>query len=136
GGWGRAEKIQGPYDDGAQGQCAHNHQPTPLHQVEAGFNEEVAELLLKHKADINAKDDAGATPLHYAAEAGKVPAVRWLLTKGAVTDIKDEEGYTPEARARRGQKHVRSDDGVTFYAPMPANQEIQRMLQNRGAKFE
>ena len=134
--WGRPEMIKWLLANGAEVSAADNHKQTALHKLVAGFNEEVAELLLKHKADINAKDDAGATPLHYAAEAGKVPAVRWLLTKGAVTDIKDEEGYTPEARARRGQKHVRSDDGVTFYAPMPANQEIQRMLQNRGAKFE
>ncbi len=132
--WGRPEMVKWLLANGAEVKAADKHGQTALHKLVEGFNEEVAELLLKHKADINAKDGAGATPLHYAAEAGKVPAVRWLLTKGAVTDIKDEEGFTPWARARRGQKHVRSDDGVIIYAPMPANQEIERMLQNRGAK--
>jgi len=60
--------------------------------------------------------------------------VLWLLNRGADANIKDQEGYTPSARARRGTKHVRSDDGVTFYAPTPAAQEIERILQGRAAK--
>ncbi len=132
--WGKPGMVKWLLANGAEVNAADKHGQTALHKSVGQFDEQVAELLLKHKANINAKDDAGATPLHYAVEVGKVPAVLWLLNRGADPNIKDQEGYTPWAWARRGQKRVRSDDGVTFYAPAQASQEIQRILQDRGAK--
>ncbi len=67
------------------------------------------ELLLQHGADMNAQvtgtltysmrvarapsANEGKTALHVAAESGKTDLVRYLLGKGARTDIDDAEGH-------------------------------------------
>jgi ankyrin repeat protein len=53
------------------------------------------ELLAEHGADVAARDDKGATPLHFAAFLGRVDAARWLLGKGADARAKDAAGHTP-----------------------------------------
>jgi len=67
---------------------------TPLHvAVERGIaGYDVALLLLKSKAKVNAKDMWKRTPLHYARRA-KVASL--LLREGAKVDARDEVGRTP-----------------------------------------
>lgn len=55
----------------------------------------IADLLLSHKADINAKTSDGQTPLHFAAQQGQLQAVEWLLKHGADVNAKDNKGLTP-----------------------------------------
>jgi ankyrin repeat protein len=43
-------------------------------------------LLLEHKADVNAKDEAGITPLHLAALHGQASVAKTLLGAGATVD--------------------------------------------------
>ena len=43
---------------------------------------EIAELLISHGLDINAKDNTGRTPLHYAAEES-LDMVELLISRGA-----------------------------------------------------
>lgn len=43
-------------------------------------------LLIKHGADVKARDSNGSTSLHYAAENNNVPLVHILLNRGAVVD--------------------------------------------------
>ena len=119
--------------NGADANAADKHGQTAFHKTVARFDEQAAELLLKHKADINAKDDTGATPLHHAATEAKIPVVRWLLASGADINLKDDEGNTPLARARKGQKVV-PIDREAFYARMPGHLEIEEILQGHGAK--
>ena len=46
--------------------------------------------------DINAWDDVGQTPMHYAAAAGNVVDImEWLKTQGADINARDVEGQTP-----------------------------------------
>lgn len=79
-------------------------------QTSAGgpVNMELMELLLQHGADVNAQvtgtltysmrvarapsANEGKTALHVAAESGKTDLVRYLLGKGADTEIKDAGG--------------------------------------------
>ena len=79
-------------------------------QTSAGgpVNMELMELLLQHGADVNARvtgtttysmrvarapsANEGKTALHVAAETGKTDLVRYLLGKGANTEIKDAGG--------------------------------------------
>ncbi len=82
-------------------------------QTSAGgpVNMELMDLLLQHGADVNAQvtgthtysmrvarapsANEGKTALHVAAESGKTDLVRYLLSKGAKTDITDEDGKKP-----------------------------------------
>ena len=43
----------------------------------------------------------GRAALHIAAEAGSVPAIRWLLAHGATVDLRNSEGETPLYEAAR-----------------------------------
>jgi hypothetical protein len=47
-------------------------------------------------SDVNAKDEDGVTPLHYAAEGGYNEIVELLIDKGANVNAKDENGATPQ----------------------------------------
>ena len=53
------------------------------------------EELLTRKADINAIDQDGWTPLHFAAQRGKKDIVELLLSKGSDAQIKNKKGETP-----------------------------------------
>jgi tetratricopeptide (TPR) repeat protein len=46
-------------------------------------------------ADINAKDNNKAIPLHYASQTGFSLAAMYLMDKGAKIDAKDKNGLTP-----------------------------------------
>ncbi|KAJ4486018.1 ankyrin repeat-containing domain protein [Lentinula aciculospora] len=50
---------------------------------------------LDSEVDINALDEFGYTPLHLACDRGSVETVRFLLSKGADTSIKDPDEMTP-----------------------------------------
>jgi len=65
----------------------------------------VAGKLLEVGADVAAKDDAGRTALHFAAQDGRVEVARRLLDAGADVAAKDNAGHTPEDLARSGRYH-------------------------------
>jgi ankyrin repeat protein len=75
---------------------------SPLHVIAmtwpSCFGPEVIPFLVKSGADINARDDAGQTPLHCAAAAGGLPGniaeMRQLLALGADVNAIDIEGRT------------------------------------------
>jgi ankyrin repeat protein len=52
-------------------------------------------LLLEYGADVNARNDTGSTPLHYAASSGCLSLVKLLLKYGGDPRIKNNEGKTP-----------------------------------------
>jgi ankyrin repeat protein len=55
----------------------------------------VAELLLANKAEVNARDNNGATPLHYAAIGSHKDVVELLLANKAAVNARDKDGRTP-----------------------------------------
>ena len=57
---------------------------TPMHWAAAGGNNEIIDLLLADKADVNAQETnkLGGTPLHWAVKEDRVETVKHLLGKG------------------------------------------------------
>ena len=51
--------------------------------------------LVRHGVPLNASDDAGATPLHWAVGYGREAAAEWLMDHGAQRDARDHFGRTP-----------------------------------------
>ena len=63
------------------------------------------ELLIDHRADIEAKDWTGFTPLHCAAQEGHLATARLLVTRGARTDAATEQGVMPIHMAAQWNRH-------------------------------
>src|SRR5207244_4092375 len=59
----------------------------------------MAELLLEHKADVNAVDQTRQRPLHLAATKGNVELASLFLSHGAEVNARDQQqngrGWTP-----------------------------------------
>ena len=82
----------------AGGESDHLHMvndQTPLHLVIQRHDLELAEFLLKHKAQVDAPDKVGDTPLLYAVVGHSRKGVRLLLNYGANPDITDQHDNTP-----------------------------------------
>lgn len=69
---------------------------TLLHDAIEQNNKALVEELLEPKwnMDINAENDAGATPLHLAAAKGYDDFIHLLLKKRAKTNVKDNDNRT------------------------------------------
>lgn len=90
-----------------------------LHMSLFSENDNVAELLVKKGAKIDAIDQYGDTPLHYAAAFRRKDALRLLIDNGSDINLKNTKGFTP----------IQS-------AAMNGNIESVEMLAKSGAKFE
>jgi|SRR5579859_7925014 len=67
----------------------------PIHSACAISSLEITELLIKHGANVNAKQQQGITPLHETTHNGKMELTRLLLDHGAAANVKTENGQTP-----------------------------------------
>jgi uncharacterized protein len=75
----------------------YNGGETPLFTAVSSRDEEMTEFMLANKADVNAKDDRGWTPLHLAYDNKRMAAL--LLAHGAEVNAMDKDGETPLGRA-------------------------------------
>lgn len=119
-----------------------------LQSAEKGHLEQVS-ALLKKRADVNARDDNGQTPLMAAAGRGHLEMVKLLIDKGADVNATDENGRTALMEAAMsGQLQIvefLNDKGsnlsakakhvptVVMAAEWGKNFEIARLLIDKGA---
>lgn len=68
---------------------------TPLHEACSYGHYNVATLLVKAGANVNAKGFEDNTPLHDAATNGNLKLVKMLYEKGADPCLKNRKGKTP-----------------------------------------
>lgn len=71
-----------------------DHQ-TPLHIASFYGHLKTVKLLIKNKANVNARGNYGTTPLHEAARGNKAAVIKLLLDNGAYSHIKNDSGETP-----------------------------------------
>jgi cytohesin len=84
-----------------------DYDSTALHYAARNGHKDVAEVLLAHKANINAKNKEGATPLFMAAGAGSKDMVEFLLANKAEVNSKAIDGEMPlHAAAAEGYKDI------------------------------
>ena len=68
-------------------------------------NPAVLTLLLNRGANVNARYDTGATPLHWATDSNENPAVlTLLLDRGADATLRDKENKLPFDYAKENEK--------------------------------
>ncbi|PWU06809.1 MAG: hypothetical protein C5B47_07070 [Verrucomicrobia bacterium] len=68
---------------------------TPLHSVTRPGNLAAVEALLRHRANVNARNGADETPLHLAVKNGNLAVVEALLRHRANVNVRNETGKTP-----------------------------------------
>jgi len=80
----------------------------PINKAVEGKSAEIALLLIKHGANVNAKSKNGSTPLHLAAYYGFKNLAEVLIQNGADVKIKtDDLGMTPlHAASQRGHFEI------------------------------
>jgi ankyrin repeat protein len=75
-------------------QSVHGH--SLLHLAASQGHEEVAQLLVKWGADVNARLLDGSTSLHLASQnRGHLNMIRTLVKLGAIVNERDNAGWTP-----------------------------------------
>uniref|UniRef100_A0A6B2LEQ2 Uncharacterized protein n=1 Tax=Arcella intermedia TaxID=1963864 RepID=A0A6B2LEQ2_9EUKA len=82
----------------------HEMQNTPLHMSAYMEDPKITQLLIEHKANLNALNEKGQTPLHIAASLGDERIVEVLLESRAAVDVPggDPREPSPLSRAVRG----------------------------------
>jgi len=92
---------------------------TPLHLAVTNGYTDIVKYLLTTKADVNARNSYGGTPLHLAAmvKGQHSEIVEMLLSHGADVNAPDAHGLTP-----------------LHYAALVDNQDAVKSLSDHGAK--
>ena len=93
---------------------------TALHIATLDGSEDIAGILLRHGADVDAASELQSNrPLHLAAEFGRASMIELLLDNGATVDAKNDIQRTP-----------------LMLAAATGNVEVVRILLDRGADIE
>ena len=72
-----------------------NNKCTPLHHVVFESDENLVQLILSYKPDLQAKDIYGNTALHFACEMESKRIVKLLIRSGANPNIQNIDGVVP-----------------------------------------
>lgn len=103
---------------------------TALHAAVNFRRDGIVDLLINLKANINAQDNTGQTPLLLAIETGQNDAIEYLVSKGADVNIANNNGDNPLSMSKKIGLNAISDYLVEHNAKLPV-QGIQNQV-NRG----
>lgn len=133
--------------------CSHDGW-TPLHLASFFGHKEIAEMLLAHGADANARSSNNMrnTPLHAAAANRQLEVATVLLAHGAEVNASQSGGWTPlHAAAQNGdaalvrlliavgadvQARAENHQGALDLALGKGHQAVVDALEEHGAKLE
>jgi len=101
-----------------------------IHIASIHYNEEIMNLILAVKPDLNKRDAIENTPLHYACMYGHIDLVDKLLKLGAEPNMKNKKGQTPIMLASifKGKKTPKTDRSND-------NSKMVRMMYNKGVSI-
>jgi hypothetical protein len=95
---------------------------TALHEAVVAQNLTIVQLLVARGSDVNAQDESGRAPLHYAAHEGHLEIIQCLISQGASKDIADFDDDKPLYCIPRHLRH--KEDLVTaLYTPHSTREE-------------
>ena len=116
------------------------------------FLKTVHSIVLENNATINAKNDLGSTPLHWAIGEGDIAIVRLLLENNAAIDAKNNNDWTPlHVAAMNGHVDIarllleknaptdaKNNDGWTplHWAAIKGNVDLVRLLLEKNAPID
>ena len=90
----------------------------PDHRSVMGSGINAVKVAVDLGADVNATSRSGDTALHLAAFHGFKTVVRYLVSKGARLDVKNEGGETPLGFAMRARAPARMSNSLVDYTDM------------------
>ena len=135
--------------------CSEEHgvKVTPLHIASVKGSPSMVKLLLSKKANVNALDDNGWTPLYYAIDIDKRQVAELLLSHGANVNIRAKDGMSALLYAvaedsleiakllisSRADVNVRENKNL--YAPLHfaaanGNVKLAQLLIDNGARID
>ena len=130
---------------------------TPLHAAIAKGNFEIAELLIKYGADVDALDREGWSALHTVSRSGRLDNLRFLLEHRADVNVvrqgpREDHGWTPlHVASRHGRVKVvqfllghqadvhacnHENQTALHLASQHGDPELMRLLIDHGAKCD
>jgi serine/threonine-protein phosphatase 6 regulatory ankyrin repeat subunit B len=90
----------------------------PLHDASRIGDPAMLEaLLMVHEGSVDAPDNLGRTPLHFAANACHTPSVLMLLEFGANSGVRDKQGRLPENVIPSERPHAKEVAHVLAASP-------------------
>jgi ankyrin repeat protein len=98
---GHSETVKLMVSYGANIDAVNNYRCTPLHKGAGGEKDclKLCEILLKHKAKIDAVDEVGDQPLHWACQKGHSETVKLMVSYGGNIDAVNNYRCTPLHKA-------------------------------------
>ena len=127
-----------------------NNKCTPLHHAVFEEDENLVQLILSYKPNLQAKDVYGNTALHFACEMKSKRVVKLLIRSGANPNIQNNDGISPLHIAAElnnlriadlliiggAMVNIRDSMGKTplTYAIDTESDEISKFIQQHGGK--
>jgi ankyrin repeat protein len=103
---------------------------TPLHEAANHGHYHMAQLLVKHGANVMATGFDDVTPLHDAAMFGNQKLVKMLVEKGADPQFKNKKGKTPQEVAHHSLANFfKTTIGESNHVNLSVPSKIQKITR-------